>query len=160
MYDFKKEANMPTAKTATKPVAKPDTVGLSIPKARMVRGYEIKRLPLGGYLKALDAAQTLPGELMAALLPGETMATLPLRLGLMDQDDMARLAARALALLPGKVLPLLADLTGIPMDRMTDDPELGLDGLMEVLTAFVQVNGLTNFPAAVRGLTTALRTAR
>jgi hypothetical protein len=44
-----------------------NTTALSLPKSEKVRGYEIKRLALGGYLNALDLLQAFPTSLIEFL---------------------------------------------------------------------------------------------
>ena len=45
---------------------------------------------------------------------------------------------------------LLAALTGIPEEQLLNDPGIGLDGLMEILNAWLEVNNIENFISAAR----------
>ena len=48
------------------------TAAVSIGKTVNVRGYEIKRLPLGRYLEMTEMLRTMPETLMKACFPGMT----------------------------------------------------------------------------------------
>ena len=46
-----------------------NSVNMSIPKSRKVRGYEIKHMPIGQSLVAIQMLGELPGALIIALFP-------------------------------------------------------------------------------------------
>ena len=46
-----------------------NSVNMSIPTFRKVRGYEIKRMPIGQFLVATRMLGELPGALISALFP-------------------------------------------------------------------------------------------
>ena len=134
-----------------------DSIGLSLPQSVTVRGYEIKRAPLGAYLQALKQLQSFPKEVTAALFPGQNADQVLVALKHLNSDALLALVARALTVVPDRALALVAKLAGIPLNRLTNDANIGLDGLMEIVTAWMELNGIENFTRAARQLMEKLR---
>lgn len=110
-----------------------------------VRGYEIERLPLGGYLKAVEAMRSMPAEIMTACYPGMTVAEVLTSLKTIDRDTLSELIIRLISVLPEKAIALIALLTGIEEDKLLEDTQIGLDGACELVEAFFTLNGIENF---------------
>lgn len=121
---------------------------LSIPMSETVRGYEIKRLPLGRYMQALEALRSAPEAVMQACFPGMDAAQILTRLKTLDKDALMALILRAMAVVPGEAVKLLSLLTGVPQATLLDDAAIGLDGALEMLEAFWRLNGIENFTQA------------
>jgi len=136
-----------------------NTAALSLPKTRTVRGCTIRRLALGGYLQAIGTLQGFPSELLAACFPGEDLYGILDKLKRFDAGLLQTILAGALAAVPGHLVRLAAGLTGIEEEKLLNDPGIGPVGLAEILTAWVEVNGLDGFMPAVRGLAKGMRTA-
>ena len=51
-----------------------DSAALSLMKSETVRGYKIRRLPLGDYLRVLDTLKETPRTLLRACFPQEDAA--------------------------------------------------------------------------------------
>lgn len=125
------------------------SIRASLPQVRRVRGYAIKRLPLGGYLQAIESVKDAPRELLQTLFPGQSAAEILDGLRTIRPDGVHQLIAKAMTVAPGILLRLLSALTDIPEDRLRDDPDIGLDGLAEILQAFLEVNQVANFIQAL-----------
>lgn len=134
------------------------SAGLSLPKARTVRGYEVRRLPLGQYLEAMGSLQDFPREALEALFPGMSLEEVLAQLRAIDTNGISQLLLRGLTALPRPVVGLLSQLTGIAKESLLEDEALGLDGLAEVLEAWLEVNQLENFINAARRLTGKIKT--
>ena len=134
-----------------------DSAALSLKESEMVRGYEIRRLPLGEYLRALDALRGAPRTLLAAFFPGEDAAQVLAHLAHIDADGLGELMLRAMAVVPGEAVRLIAQLTGVPEEKLLGDPQIGLDGVAQIMEAFWRINGLGNFTQAARRAAAALR---
>ena len=134
-----------------------DRVALSLTESETVRGYEIRRLPLGEYLRALDALRQAPRTLLAACFPGEDASQALARLAHIDADGLGELMLRAMAVVPGEAVRLIAQLTGVPEEKLLGDPQIGLDGVAQMMEAFWRINGLGNFTQAARRAAAALR---
>ena len=140
-------------------MAKISTLVVSLPKAKTVRGYDMKRLPLGGYLTALELIQEFPTSLLEACFPGETLSGVIAKLKQFDSTVMESIMGGALLTAPKLCIHLVSVLTQIDESELLNDPDIGLDGLIEIATAFVEVNALSNFTQAVRNLYLKARTA-
>lgn len=125
---------------------------VSLPRSRKVRGYEIKRMPLGAYLIAMQRLQNFPAEALEIVFPGLDANGILAQLKKIDTTMLGKLAFRAFSGLPKYTAALLAALTDIPEERLLNDPAIGLDGVMEVVTVWIEVNGIENFIRAAREL--------
>lgn len=141
-------------------MAEKSSLPLSVRKGEMVRGYEVRRLPLGEYLTALDALREAPAALMRACFPGEDASQVLTRLSHIGPDGLTKLLERAMAVVPGEAVRLLSLLTGVSQEALLRDPDIGLDGLAEMLEAFWRLNGLENFTKAALRAAAALKSAR
>lgn len=136
-----------------------DAIALSIPKTRMIRGYPIKRAPIGAFLKAVSLLGDFPDELAGAIFPGEGVTGALKELKGMSRDKLIKTITRVLEVAPGLLLRLISSVTEIDEQRLISDPAIGLDGLAEIVTAWVEVNGIENFIRAASPLAAALKTA-
>lgn len=136
-----------------------NSIRASVPKGRMVRGYEIKRMPLGAYLEALDLMQNAPTEILAAIFPEKGLPETLAMLSKAKSDDILALFGRCLATVPKQAFALVSRLTGIPEERLMNDEAIGLDGLLEIMQAFLEVNRIENFLQGVAPLVEKIRQA-
>ena len=60
-------------------------------------------------------------------------------------------------MLPDEAVTVFAELTGLDEKALRDDPNVGLDGLMEMIEAWMEVNNLENFIIAARTLARRVR---
>lgn len=135
-----------------------NSIDVSLPQGKTVCGYEIKKMPLGAFLKAVRLLQDTPKELIDAMYPGEGLEGMLARLKTMDKDGLQALIMRALCVLPDKVIALFSQLSGISESKLTGDANIGLDGLMEMMLAWIEVNGIENFIKGVRTIRDQVRT--
>lgn len=136
-----------------------NSIRASIPQEKRVRGYTIKRLPLGGYLSAMESVKDAPSRLLKELFPDQSAGEVLEKLRTIRPDEVRQLLAKLMTVAPEILLTLLAELTGIPYESLRDDPNIGLDGLAEILEAFFEVNKIENFLTALKPLTEKLQTA-
>ncbi len=134
-----------------------NTIRLSLPSTRKVRGYTIRRMPLGAFLGALETIQDIPGELMLRLFPGKNLPDILSALKSCDSSALSELLLRLLTVAPALLIELVAELTGIEEEVLRDDPALGVDGFAELIAAWVEVNGIENFIKTARTLTDKVR---
>lgn len=118
---------------------------LSLDTGKLVRGYEVRRLPIGGYLRALERLREAPEQLMEACFPGRDAAAVLGALAGADKGALVQVALRVLEVAPAFAVGLIAQVCGIPEERLLNDPGIGLDGLMEIIEAWAEVNGTANF---------------
>lgn len=118
---------------------------LSLPKSRMVRGYEIRKMPIGAFLEACSLLEELPGTALRLLFPEKKEGDILAELAGLDKDKLQELFLRALAVLPGEMVRLFAKLSGVEEQALLEDARIGLDGLGEMAEAWLEVNGIENF---------------
>ena len=122
----------------------------SLPGGRLVRGYEIRKLPFGAYLEALEKLQNLPGDLLSACFPGKSLDDILTDLKALDEGALLRLITGMASAGGPYLLGLVSHFSGVPVEELRDNPEIGLDGLVEIVKAVWEVNALGNVVAAVR----------
>ena len=52
-------------------MASKNSAALSLPKSRTVRGYEIRKMPIGAFLEACGVLEELPQTALRLLFPGK-----------------------------------------------------------------------------------------
>ena len=125
---------------------------VSMPKSKKVCGYTIKKMPIGAYVSALESLESLPSEAMDMLFPNMTLEQVLSTLKKIDSKKVGELAIRAISMLPSFFANFVSKLTDIPSEKIISDPSIGLDGLMEILNAWVEVNNIENFTKAAHSL--------
>ena len=135
----------------TKELGNKSTVRLSLPESKKVRGHEIRRLPIGGYLQALELLRNAPQGLMEACFPGESPENVLLALGKMNKDEFIGVAIQAMTAVPRYAASLLSQLIEIPEDVLLNDRNIGLDGIAEMVETWWEVNGIGNFTTRLKG---------
>lgn len=140
--------------------AEKSSAALSVKSGERVRGYEVKRLPLGEYLRAMEMLREAPQTMMAACFPGESASQVLARLKRIDADGLAALLVQLMGVAPGEAVRLLSVLTGVPEEALLSDPAIGLDGAAEMARAFWRLNGIENFIHAAGELAAKLRAMR
>lgn len=122
-----------------------NSAALSLPKSRTVRGYEIRKMPIGAFLEACSLLEELPGTALRLLFPEKKEGDILAELAGLDKDKLQELFLRALAVLPGEMVRLFARLSGVEEQALLEDARIGLDGLAEMAEAWLEVNGIENF---------------
>jgi len=125
-----------------------NSAALSVKCSETVRGYEVKRLPLGEYLRVMEALREAPEMVMKVCFPEMDAMQMLSRLREIDVQGLTQLMLRAMDVVPDEAIRLIGLLTGIPADALYADPAIGLDGAAELLEAFWRLNGIGNFMRA------------
>lgn len=118
---------------------------LSLDKSAIVRGYEIRRLPLGRYLEVIEALKALPEKLAAACFPGMDAAQILRQLKKIDSAMLATIAVRAMTAAPQEAVRILSLCTGVAPERLLEDEAIGLDGAAEMAETAYEINQIGNF---------------
>lgn len=137
-----------------------NSAALSVKCSEMVRGYEVRRLPLGEYLRVMEALREAPGTVMKVCFPELDAMQMLNRLREIDAQGLTQIMLRALDAVPDEAIRLLGLMTGIPADALYADPAIGLDGAAELLEAFWRLNGIENFMRAAGRLAAKLKEIR
>ena len=128
----------------------------SLGKRRTACGYEIRQMPLGAYLRALESIKDLPEDFMRAVFGDITPREALELLTNFDEAAILTTIRAALTTAPRYVLRFLAEISGVSEDILETDEEIGLDGLMEIIMAVIEVNDLKNFFRRVKQIASAL----
>ena len=138
----------------------PDKTRLSVPKHKKVCGYEIRKMPIGRYLEAIDQISAFPDELIGACFPDMEFKEIVQRLTAFDDKLLRVCLANVFTAAPRHVVGFVATLTGIDSDKLINDENIGLDGLADIIDAFIEVNNLGKFLAGLTEIRLKLRRAR
>lgn len=123
---------------------------LSVPCSRLVRGYEIRRLPLGKYLQAMELIRTMPDTVMNACFPGMSTEDMLEKFKHINAKTLVELLITGMGTAGAQIVQLLAVTMEIDANALLADENVGLDGLAEMVQAFWELNRLENFILAVR----------
>lgn len=121
----------------------------SLPKSSIVCGVEIKKLPLGAYLDAIDSIKNLPELLLNETFPGLTTQEIIDRFKKLDEKMFFVIISNLLVQVPEQSLRFIAKLIDCEYDRLRNDPEIGLNGIKTILMEFWKVNDMSSFFADV-----------
>lgn len=133
---------------------------LSTMHSRCVRGYNVNRLPLGEYLRAMDMIRDMPETIMQACYPGMEAGQVLAQLKVINKETLTALIVRMIGVVPKEAVQLVAVLTGVPVEALYDDPNIGLDGLAEMVEAFWEINGIENFIQAAERMAARVKAIR
>lgn len=122
-----------------------NSMDVSLPRSVTVRGYEVRRMPLGSYLQAIRLLETFPQEIARKLVPDGDLAEVWTLLKTLDRNKLIELAGKALAVVPMQAMEVIAALTGIPQAALLNDEAIGADGLLEIAEAWLRINNTENF---------------
>lgn len=129
-----------------------NSAALSLPRSRTVRGYEIRKMPIGAFLEACALLEELPRTVTRLLFPEGKEGDVLTELAGLTREKLQELFLRAAAVLPEETVRLFAKLSGVEERALLEDPRVGLDGLGEMIEAWLEVNGIENFIRTMRAL--------
>ena len=119
-----------------------DVSSLSLGNSVVLYGYEIKKLPIGDYLRALSKISGAKEEIAEKAFNGLTLTEALSRINTMKGKELADFLAYFVENAPRAVLAFVCELTGIDAEKIVSDEKVGLLGMLEIIDAFVEVNGL------------------
>ena len=128
-----------------------ESVELSTGRYKDVCGYRVHKMHLGAWLKATKRLAGLSKELLAAIFPGKSLDVVLNELSGIDTDGFFVLVSTAIDRCSELVIELVAEISGIPQAELLDNPDIGLNGLMKIIKACIEVNELGEFAANLKG---------
>ncbi|RKL63016.1 hypothetical protein DXT63_08450 [Thermoanaerobacteraceae bacterium SP2] len=117
-----------------------NSIEKSLPQSKKIHGIEIKKMPLGKYLKVLQLLQDFPQEIFKALYPGKTAEEALSEMGDITFDKVLDLLPKLIALLPDKVLDIISEI--LDVDRKHLEEKMTPLELIEVMQEFARINKL------------------
>lgn len=136
------------------------TIRLSTETSVTVHGYEIKRAPVGKFISALQVLETVPIDMVKVVFETANLQDVLAGLKDLNQERLMALIVKALTVLPNKVIEVFAELAELDKEKLLNDAELGISGLMDLITKWVEINGIVNFTRGVTGLIETAKKAR
>jgi hypothetical protein len=126
------------------------TTKKSLKNEKIVHGITVKRLPIGAYIEAVEAAAQMPA--MMADKIGLGAFSLLARMG---KDDLLSVVGKALSVLPNEIVLFFARLVDADPDSIKEN--LTPMEFAEVVAAFWEINQLGNFIVQVKALVMSAR---
>ena len=100
------------------------TAAVSLGKTAVVRGYTIRRLPLGRYLEMTEMLRDMPERVIQACFPGQSAMQVLGQLKRIDAVMLSDILMRVMTAAPAEAVRLLAYCTGIEEKVLLED-EIG-----------------------------------
>lgn len=135
---------------------KDKSIKMSLPRCRELYGVKIVKLPIARYVSALSTMENLPHIIASELLPEtESIEELLEKLTAADSETIETVTVKLITTIPKELCRLLSELLDIPEERLLDknckNPLLPNE-LAEIITAFWEVNDMSDFFGNVRKL--------
>lgn len=115
-----------------------NSIEKSLPLSKKIHGIEVKKMPLGKYLKVLQLIQDLPKEIFKVLYPDKTAEEALIEMGDITFDKVLDLLPKLIALLPDKMLDIVSQI--LDVDRKHLEESMTPLELIEVMQEFVKMN--------------------
>ena len=142
---------------------KDKSIKISLPRCRELYGVKIVKLPIARYVSALNVLENLPHIIASELMPeAGSMEELLGKLTNADRETIEIVFTKLITTIPKELCRLISELLNIPEERLLDKNcknPLSPNELTEIITAFWEVNDMSDFFGNVRKLTQRL-TAR
>lgn len=120
----------------------------ALPVSKVVHGIEVKKMPVGKYLDASERMGSIVMDLIEEAFPGKTPGDILQSVTSISSNEMRELLVRLLAVVPQKVLAMMAAILDVDIAVLRDD--ISPAELMQVWQEFWKLNDLTDFFTNVR----------
>lgn len=120
-----------------------DATERSVPTLKTLHGVQIKKLPNGAYIAALNKAQNLPETLLKGCFPGEDIDNIIKSFENINTDGIVNLVGRLLTCVPEQFLKFVSDVSDIPFDTLMY--KLTPKETLDILEALWRLNDLGPF---------------
>lgn len=123
---------------------------MTMPEPKMVHGIEVKKVPVGQYIKAMKQMEDLPRVIVEECFPGKSMAEVLGMFTSADEGAVVTLLGKLLVVLPEHIVDALCSIMGLDGDIVMNN--LTPKELLDVLKAYWQLNDMSDFFKGVWGL--------
>lgn len=135
---------------------KDESIKMSLPETKELHGVKIVKLPVARYIKALNTLENLPNIIINSVLPEfGGLSGLLVKFQNGDTNVIEKIVVRLLTAVPTEFCRLVSELLNIPEERLLDvesNNPLSLNDLVEIITAFWEMNDMTDFFGNVQQL--------
>lgn len=123
---------------------------MSLPKPKMVHGIEIKKVPIGQYIRAMKEMEEIPRLIVEECFPDKSAADIIAMFTTIDQGVLIALIGKLLVVLPGHIVEALCSIIGIDVDTAMN--KLTPKELMDIVKEYWKMNDMSDFFGNVWGL--------
>lgn len=122
-----------------------NTFELSGIKPRIVHGIEIRKMPLRAYMQFAAKGSALIPVILDELFPGMSTPQIITRAMALDRDGIMSMLAHVLVQAPQVACEALAELVGVEVEQLINNPQIGPSELWDIIEAWNEVNDLKGF---------------
>lgn len=126
---------------------KDKSVATARPKSQTVHGITVKKQSVGAYAEIMQRMGGILLELLNEAFPGKAPSEVIQLLTIITADEFKALVVRLLAVLPDRLLAIIAEILGVDVTAIK---ALSPAELMRVWKTFWDLNDLTYFFSSVR----------
>ena len=94
--------------------------------------------------------KNLPELLLHKSFPGLTPDQVLTKFKKMDQDMLIEVAGNLLVAVPEQALRFISALISVEYEQLRDDPDIGLNGIKDIIKEFWKINDMQSFFSDVR----------
>jgi len=123
---------------------------MTLPEVRVVHGIEIKKVPVGQYIRAMKQMEDLPRAIVEECFPGQSMADVLTMFTAVDEGVLVTLVGKLLVVLPEHLIDALCSILGL--DKEIILTKLTPKELLDVIQAYWAENDMSDFFGNVWGL--------
>ena len=116
---------------------------LSIPDEKTLYGINIKKLPIGQYIKTTELLKDLPQILLKDVFPGADIDKLVDKFKNMDEQFLFEITGKLLTVVPDQFLKVVSSLLDCEYEYLRDN--ITPNELLEIILAMWEVNDMSNF---------------
>lgn len=116
---------------------------LSLPRSYTLHGVEIKKLPTGQYIKALQTLENLPRIILEELFPNMQFEEILSKVKEIDEDLIWQLITKLMRIAPEQFFRLVSELIDADYDHLVN--KLTPKENLEVIMAFWKANEMSDF---------------
>lgn len=118
---------------------------MSKPQPMVVHGIEVKKMPLGAYIRFAQKGGSLIPMVMDKLFPDMSTTEIIGSALSLDKNSLFQALAQILVEAPQVAMEALSELLGVGVDELMENPNIGPSELLDILDAWKEFNDLASF---------------
>lgn len=129
---------------------KQKSANISLPKAAIVHGIEVRKVPIGRYLTAMRELEELPGIIIGELFPGKTISDIFAEITTITDEKLLQVTLKLITVAPEHIIEALAMVLDVDKTMLMDT--LTPKELCDVIREYWSMNEMSDFFGVVLGL--------
>lgn len=126
------------------------SAAMSLPETQTIHGVEIKKVPVGQYIRAMKQMEDLPRIIVEECFSGKSMADVIALMANANEAVVVSLLGKLLIVLPEHLVKALCSIIGLDVETALD--KLTPKELFDVVKAYWELNEMSDFFDNVSGL--------